>query len=44
MGVCVSVCLALGLQMQECKVHSAELQYLKKQKEKVDEVNDSILR
>jgi len=26
-------------QTQECKVHSAELQYLKKQKEKVDEVS-----
>ena len=30
--------------MQECKVHSAELHHLKKQKEKVDEVSDSILR
>ena len=44
LSVCLSVCLSLCLQMQECKVHSAELHHLKKQKEKVDEVSDSILR
>lgn len=34
--LCIHVC---HCQTQECKVHSAELQYLKKQKEKVDEVS-----
>ena len=44
MCLCLSVCVSMYLQMQECKVHSAELHHLKKQKEKVDEVSDSILR
>ena len=43
LSVCVCVCVCVCMQTQECKEHGIEMEYLKKQKLKAEEVRFSCL-